>query len=112
MLAIAGVPPGSVITKVGSHPTPDLEAMVQALSGVPDGEQVPISLFNVKNSHIHASTVVRMERKWLPMQLVSRKTDGSWVTEGLGDGPPPVAKPLIPRTLVIDSPSARGPLVF
>lgn len=104
MFSRAGVPRNAVITKVGSTPTPDLDAMEAALVALADGERAALRYYCLGDLHRERVSVAIMDRTWLPMQMYDRNDiAGSW--DARRSAPPPDPKPQAPVTASF----TRGP---
>uniref|UniRef100_A0A7S2GAT6 PDZ domain-containing protein n=1 Tax=Octactis speculum TaxID=3111310 RepID=A0A7S2GAT6_9STRA len=80
MLRSAGIATGSLIQSIGDVETLNVQALEAALSALPDGCRVPVRCAHVSHKSQSAVTVLRIDRRWYPMNLVKRSDEtGSWV---------------------------------
>lgn len=76
MLRHADIPGGSLILQVGTRLTRNVKELEAALATFPDGTSVPMHYTNVANVAHRSVAMVRIDRTWFPMQLVSRDDPG------------------------------------
>ena len=60
----AGVPPGAVVTRLGTTPIDDLDGMEAALAAVPDGVRVPIRYFTLRRPRTARVSIFEASRRW------------------------------------------------
>lgn len=98
MLERAGIPHGAVLTEVGGRATPDLDAFAAALGALPDGTRVPVRWFRVDVPRNPRVSLVRVDRRWHPMQRCIRsRTTGHWPCTATPA--PPAPSPPEPTTV-------------
>jgi S1-C subfamily serine protease len=97
MLDRAGIAPGAVITEVAGTPIHDLDALEKSLEQYPQGAEVPVRFFNVREPQRTQVATLIVERMLFPMRRCGRPPEGGpW---GCTDAPPPpAATPIEPRT--------------
>jgi hypothetical protein len=92
MFRLEGADSGWIITSVDVHPTPNLDAFVEAIQKVPDRERVPITYYSIADVHTQSVAIASMERHWNRFKMWTRVDDremGYWECKDLGDPLPP-----------------------
>ncbi|ORX75887.1 trypsin-like serine protease [Basidiobolus meristosporus CBS 931.73] len=80
---------GVVITSANNEPTPNLDAFVEIMKRISDGEHFPVKYHYAANRRDVRLKIVRMERHWSPFKIaVKDDSSGYWLFTDLG--PPPV----------------------
>lgn len=106
-LGDAGVPPGAVLTEVAGQKVGTLEALEAALAAHPDGARVPVRFFDLRDPRRTQVRVVRIDRRWFPMQRCVRDdTTGLWPCTP--SAAPPPERPPEPASTTFP-PAERGP---
>ncbi len=72
VLENAGIPAGSVIVEVAGTATTTLSAFEAAMAGHADGDRVPVRFFSIEDPRRTQVAVIRVDRRWFPMQLCTR----------------------------------------
>lgn len=89
MFSRAGVPRGAVITDVDGRPVPTLEDFERVVSGIPEGERVPLRYLLLRNPRNRSVAVIQMSRRWFGMQHCRRDDrTGSWPCVASPEAPP------------------------
>ncbi len=92
MISRAGIPAGAVITSVADQPTPTLEEFERVMTGLADGEQVPVRYWVLGSSRNPTVAVMRVDRQWFGMRHCRwEERSGSWPCEASPEPPPRVA---------------------
>ncbi|KAI9024808.1 trypsin-like cysteine/serine peptidase domain-containing protein [Hyaloraphidium curvatum] len=92
MFRLEGADSGWIITSVDVHPTPNLDAFVDAISKIPDRERVPITYYSIADVHTQSVAIASMERHWSRFKMWTRVDDvnmGYWTCKDLGEPLPP-----------------------
>eukprot|EP00040_Diaphanoeca_grandis_P037025 m.239242 g.239242 ORF g.239242 m.239242 type:complete len:1071 (+) comp33740_c0_seq3:194-3406(+) len=99
MFQWSGITAGCVITSVKGQKINDIADLAQALSQYADGEIVPIRVFNVNQPRVQATALVRIDRRWFPMQFATRDDKhGNWIYEQAPSPPQPSTTTTAPST--------------
>lgn len=78
-LAEAGVRVGDVVLELDGQATPDLETLERVLAGLADGQRVSIRVFSLSDPARERVSVLRVDRRWFPMQRCERDdATGEW----------------------------------
>lgn len=86
-----GVPSRVVLDAVDGEPVPDLEAFETVMAGHPDGAEVQVRFASLSNPLRPKVAVVRVDRKWFPMERCDRNdVSGVWDCRPAAEPPPPV----------------------
>lgn len=99
MLKLEGADSGWIISSVDTHPTPNLDAFVEAIQKIPDRERVPVTYYSIADVHTQSVAILAMERHWSRFRMWTRVDDanmGYWECKDLGEPLPPT--PLEPKT--------------
>lgn len=79
MLGSAGIGAGCVVTRVNDEPITGITDLAAAFAKIPDGADVAIRVYNVNHPKHEATALVRMDRRWFPMQMAERNDAvGAW----------------------------------
>ena len=107
----AGIRPGSVVQELDGQPVPDLDTLESLLASRPDGARVRVRSFHIREPRAPRVGVMRVDRRWFPMQRCARDDGvGTWNCR------PSVAPPPAPRAaparvdFVADGPRAARAL--
>ena len=94
VLDTAGVCQHSVITAVGSEPTPTLDAFEATCARFPDRATTTVRYFNIGDQHNEQVAAVRMNHRWFPMARWTRDDySGKWIVRRSPPPPPPPKTP-------------------
>ena len=92
-LAEAGVRAGDVVLELDGVPTPDLPTMESVLAGLADGQRVSIRVFSLSDPARERVSVLRVDRRWFPMQRCERDdASGDWPCVASPDAPEAAAR--------------------
>ncbi|MEC8422814.1 MAG: PDZ domain-containing protein, partial [Myxococcota bacterium] len=98
-LADAGVRAGDVVLEVDGVETPDLPTLTRTLAALADGQRVSIRVFSLADPARERVSVLRVDRRWFPMQHCERDDrTGEWPCTA--SAPPPEADAVPPRSAV------------
>eukprot|EP00053_Salpingoeca_punica_P023971 m.11928 g.11928 ORF g.11928 m.11928 type:complete len:1026 (-) comp5999_c0_seq2:148-3225(-) len=86
MLKHAGVPRGSIVTRVAGVPTPNLVEFARVLASLKNREPVTVRVCNVQRKENEANVVMYMDRLWFPFRM-------SWWDSVTGTWPSTEFKP-------------------
>ncbi|MEJ2514983.1 MAG: trypsin-like peptidase domain-containing protein [Gammaproteobacteria bacterium] len=93
VFSTAAIPRAAVVVEMDGEPTPDLETFVDVVSGLKDGDQVPVRWFGFDDPRTPRVRSLRMDRRWFPAQRCARDdSSGHWPCEALpevGTAAPP-----------------------
>ncbi|MCG8591166.1 MAG: PDZ domain-containing protein, partial [Proteobacteria bacterium] len=79
VLTRAGVPVQSVLTQVAGEPVASLDDFERVVADLPDGSQVPVRYFSLRNPRNPGVRVMRVDRRWFTMQRCRRDdAAGRW----------------------------------
>lgn len=91
-LAEAGVRAGDVVLEVDGRPTPDLASLETVLAGLADNQRVSIRVFSLSDPARERVSVLRVDRRWFPMERCERDDrTGEWPCVASGEPPAPAA---------------------
>jgi S1-C subfamily serine protease len=101
----AEVPPGAVVTALGSTPVGTLAELEARLAAEPDGARLPVRWFALDRPRSPRVSVLPVDRRWYPMQRCRRDdARGTWPCEA--SPAPPATRAPAPATTSFE---ARGP---
>jgi S1-C subfamily serine protease len=102
-LSVAGIPSGAVIVEVDGKAVNTIEEAEAALARQADGARVPVRWFSVSNARHSQVSVLRIDRRWFPMQLCRRDDrEGTWPC--VASPPPPPGVPTEPQSSTYAAP--------
>lgn len=104
MFRLDGPDNGWIIKSVDDKETPNLDAFIEVMKGIPDRERVPVVYYSIADTHSTLVAVVQVERHWSRFRLAVRNDKtGLWDFTDLGDPLPPRAlKPSTRRYIELD----------
>jgi hypothetical protein len=84
MFGHGGVPRKSIITSVNNQPTPTLEAFIDVMNSLKDGERIPVKFFQLSDIDKQSLAIVQVDRRWHGFSLAKRNdVTGLWDYEKL-----------------------------
>jgi S1-C subfamily serine protease len=84
---------GWIIQTVDHKKTPDLDAFIEVMKGVPDKSRVVVTYKHLRDLHTLNTTIIYVDRHWSAMMKMAVRNDesGLWDFTDLADPLPPVA---------------------
>jgi S1-C subfamily serine protease len=79
MFGHGGVPRKSIITAINNRPTPTLEAFIEVMNDLKDGERVPVQFFQLSDIDKQSLGIVQVDRRWHGFSIAMRNDlTGLW----------------------------------
>mmetsp|Transcript_29626 Transcript_29626/g.36615 ORF Transcript_29626/g.36615 Transcript_29626/m.36615 type:complete len:776 (+) Transcript_29626:235-2562(+) len=74
-----GVPPSSIIKKIGIDETPNLSAFIKVMEALPNGTLVAVEYVNALDQNKVEISAATVDKRWYPFQRAVRDdTEGKW----------------------------------
>ncbi|KAI9315797.1 trypsin-like cysteine/serine peptidase domain-containing protein [Zopfochytrium polystomum] len=81
---------GWIVDSIDNHPTPNLDALIEAVKKIPDRQRVPVTYYSIADVHLKNVAVVSMDRHWSGFRMAVRNDKtGLWDFTNLGTPIPP-----------------------
>ena len=86
---------GWVIESVDTKRTPDLDAFIEVMKGIPDRARVVVTYKHLRDLHTVNTSIMHMDRHWHPKMRMAVRNDqnGLWDFHNIGE-PLPAQKPI------------------
>lgn len=83
---------GWIITSVDTKDTPDLDAFIEVMKGIPDRSRVVVTYKHLRDLHTHHTSILYIDRHWTSKMRMAVRNDetGLWDFTDLADALPPV----------------------
>jgi len=91
------IPPRVVITALDGEPVRTAAEFEERMAARPDGAEVPVRFFNLRTPNSPSVAILRVERRWFPMQRCVRD-DAAGLFECQASADPPASEPPAPAT--------------
>ncbi|KAJ3216001.1 hypothetical protein HDU67_010079 [Dinochytrium kinnereticum] len=127
MFRLDGADQGWIIQSIDNHPTPNIDAFIEAIKDIPDRERIPVTYYSIADVHTTNVAIVSVERHWTSFRLAVRNGEacdpalskesldktGQWDFTDLGSPKPPKAlKPATATFAELDESLGPAKLIF
>lgn len=81
---------GWIIESIDQKPTPDLDAFIEVMRGIPDRARVVVKYKHLRDLHTLNTSIMYVDRHWIPKMRMAVRNDetGLWDFSSLGEGLP------------------------